>query len=277
MPPDRRLGQEQEFAGRLPHPPDLAGIELPRRRRQPGGCAGCGAVHAGTAQGARPARSVRSRTGHPHAAHLLSDLKRQFGNLGLAAAAYTAGRRGCRTGSRAAGACPPKPALMFLAITGRAPEEWRTPATGVEYPEGGAPRLGRAGEAADLPSGHRRTAAAEPRRRFALGRFGGPGRPWGIQLAGNFSKALALQSFARTRATYAKVIGEVRPMIIGTRLRNRGTRAFYRIFGSQPRRGRRRLPVRQDSSGGRRVHRSQNLKFSLKATSTSSIRPEAGD
>ena len=42
-------------------------------------------------------------------------------------------------------------------------------------------------------------------------------------------KALALQSFNRARSAYAGVIGEVRPMIIGTRLRNRGTRAFYRI------------------------------------------------
>ena len=65
--------------------------------------------------------------------------------------------------------------------------------------------------------------------RFALGVSEGPAAPWGIQLAGNFSKALALQSFSRARASYAGVIGDVRPMIIGTRLRNRGTRAFYRI------------------------------------------------
>ena len=65
--------------------------------------------------------------------------------------------------------------------------------------------------------------------RFALGGNEGPAAPWGIQLAGNFSKSLALQSFSRTRKLYAGVIGEVRPMIIGTRLRSRGTRAFYRI------------------------------------------------
>ena len=53
--------------------------------------------------------------------------------------------------------------------------------------------------------------------------------PWGIQLAGNFSKSIALASFGRARDRYAAILGDVRPMIIGTRLRHRGTRAFYRI------------------------------------------------
>jgi hypothetical protein len=50
-----------------------------------------------------------------------------------------------------------------------------------------------------------------------------------VQLAGNFSKDLALASFRRARESYAGVLGEVRPMIIGTRLRSRGTRPFYRV------------------------------------------------
>ena len=56
-----------------------------------------------------------------------------------------------------------------------------------------------------------------------------PRSPWGVQLAGNFSKSLALRSFQRAAASYARVIGDVQPMIIGTRLRSRGSRAFYRV------------------------------------------------
>ena len=56
-----------------------------------------------------------------------------------------------------------------------------------------------------------------------------PFAPWGVQLAGNFSKALALASYNRARQSYAAIIGEARPMIIVTRLRSRGTRAFYRV------------------------------------------------
>ena len=56
-----------------------------------------------------------------------------------------------------------------------------------------------------------------------------PFAPWGVQLAGNFSKARALATFARASGRLASIIGDVRPMVIGTRLRTRGTRAFYRV------------------------------------------------
>jgi hypothetical protein len=50
-----------------------------------------------------------------------------------------------------------------------------------------------------------------------------------VQLAGNFSKERALASFNRAQKQYAEVIGDARPMVIGTRLLSRGTRAFYRV------------------------------------------------
>jgi hypothetical protein len=56
-----------------------------------------------------------------------------------------------------------------------------------------------------------------------------PFAPWGVQLAGNFSKNRALASFSRTSQSYASILGDLQPMIIGTRLRNRGTRTFYRV------------------------------------------------
>jgi hypothetical protein len=56
-----------------------------------------------------------------------------------------------------------------------------------------------------------------------------PFAPWGVQLAGNFSKARALASFQRASSRHRAVIGELQPMVIGTRLRSRGTRAFYRV------------------------------------------------
>lgn len=172
----------------------------------------------------------------PHAAHLLADLKRQFGNLGLAAAAYNGGPTRVSNWLAGSGGLPAETRAYVLSITGRSPEEWRTPSSGkIEFPEGGAPapKQADATAAPEKPQTCLQVTAALrlPNRgdRFALGGTEGPAAPWGIQLAGNFSKALALQSFSRARSTYAGVIGEVRPMIIGTRLRNRGTRAFYRI------------------------------------------------
>ena len=177
----------------------------------------------------------------PHAAHLLADLKIQFGNLGLAAAAYNGGAGRVSKWLAGDGGLPAETRAYVAAITGAPADDWRTgPARAIEYPEGGAPEKSEKSETPatkdtkpEAPQTCLQVTASLriPSRgdRFALGLNEGPAAPWGIQLAGNFSKALALQSFNRARSSYAGVVGAVRPMIIGTRLRNRGTRAFYRI------------------------------------------------
>ena len=178
----------------------------------------------------------------PHAAHFLADLKKQFGNLGLAAAAYNGGSGRVSAWLAGSGGLPAETRAYVIAITGRPAEDWR-PAAAVEMPEGGAKPAETPDEADKKAEADKAEPAAGqtclqvtaalriPSRgdRFALPVEGGPAAPWGIQLAGNFSKSLALASFSRARSQYAKVIGDVRPMIIGTRFRNRGTRAFYRI------------------------------------------------
>ncbi|MEA1832229.1 lytic transglycosylase domain-containing protein [Methylobacterium durans] len=198
----------------------------------------------------------------PHAAHLLADHRRQFGNLGLAAAAYNGGPTRVANWLAGSGGLPTETRSYVYAVTGRPAEDWRPGSGSVEMgpPEGRSaqpegktpPAQSKAAQPDAKPpeSAEKKTAeTAEPALegpqtclqttaalripsrgdRFALGLNEGPAAPWGIQLAGNFSKTLALQSFSRARNLYASVIGEVRPMIIGTRLRNRGTRAFYRI------------------------------------------------
>ncbi len=166
----------------------------------------------------------------PHAAHLLADLNRQFGNLGLAAAAYNGGPGRVSSWLAGTGGLPVETRNYVLAITGAPAEDWRAGA-GIEMPEGADPKEKTAAKDTEKTCLQVTAVLRIPSRgdRFALGGNEGPAAPWGIQLAGNFSKALALQSFARTRKLYTSVIGDVRPMIIGTRLRSRGTRAFYRI------------------------------------------------
>ncbi|GEO98670.1 lytic transglycosylase domain-containing protein [Methylobacterium haplocladii] len=187
----------------------------------------------------------------PHAAHLLADLRTQFGNLGLAAAAYNGGPGRVSKWLAGTGGLPSETRAYVIALTGRPAEDWR-PGVQIEIaPEEGEPakksdaKPSETTQAPDAAKGVTKDAVAEPAQtciqvtallripsrgdRFALPVEGGVTAPWGIQLAGNFSKSLALASFSRTRSLYAGVIGDVRPMIIGTRLRFRGTRAFYRI------------------------------------------------
>ncbi len=185
----------------------------------PAGAQGVAQFMPGTARERGLADPFDPEQAIPHAAHLLADLNRQFGNLGLAAAAYNGGPGRVSAWLAGTGGLPAETRAYVIGITGAPAEDWRGGAEVASPQESGQNCL-QVTATLRIPSRG---------DRFALGVNEGPAAPWGIQLAGNFSKSLALQSFSRARSRYAGVIGEVRPMIIGTRLRSRGTRAFYRI------------------------------------------------
>ncbi|MEE7476149.1 lytic transglycosylase [Methylobacterium hispanicum] len=206
----------------------------------PAGAQGVAQFMPGTARERGLADPFDPEQAIPHAAHLLADLKRQFGNLGLAAAAYNGGPQRVTNWLAGTGGLPAETRAYVLWITGSPAEDFRNGAGGgaIEFPEGRPEKREAKTEPKPEPvietqqTCLQTTAALRiPSRgdRFATGPSEGPVAPWGIQLAGNFSKSLALASFSRARSAYAKVIGDVRPMIIGTRFRNRGTRAFYRV------------------------------------------------
>jgi hypothetical protein len=168
----------------------------------------------------------------PKAAELLAEHVQAFGNFGLAAAAYNGGAARLRTWIASRGELPAETRDFVLFVTGRSVDAWV-----------GEAKAGGSGSRA--PPGDARPClqlAATLRRpgREGVAYAGSGGEtafaPWGVQLAGNFSKALALASYARARQAYRAIVGEVTPMIIGTRLMSRGTRAFYRVRAPAPNR-----------------------------------------
>jgi hypothetical protein len=157
----------------------------------------------------------------PASAALLSDFIVQFGNFGLAAAAYNAGPTRLTNWLNAKGFLPQETRDYVRFITGRGVEDWvQDKAAGEQQ---SAPLPASAKSCLELAANLRRGVPAE--RVEALAAFA----PWGVQLAGNFSKELALATYSRARQRYVSIIGDLQPMIIGTRFRSRGTRAFYRI------------------------------------------------
>ncbi|KMO13742.1 lytic transglycosylase domain-containing protein [Methylobacterium platani] len=158
----------------------------------------------------------------PAAAHLLIDLRGRFGNLGLAAAAYNGGPGRVAAWLAGTGGLPAETRAYVSAITGRSAEDWAAAAKAEPKGDLAEPAGTRCLQvtAALRIRGRTDTFFAEAAAVLA---------PWGVQLAGNFSKSIALASFGRAKDRYAAILGDVRPMVIGTRLRNRGTRAFYRI------------------------------------------------
>jgi hypothetical protein len=160
----------------------------------------------------------------PKAARLLAELRTRFGNLGLAAAAYNAGAARVAGWLRDAGGLPAETQAYVRFVTLRDAAAW-------VFSGGGGWRGGAAGPFAE--EGGCSAVIAELRNANGDGEMldaaFAPFAPWGVQLAGNFSKALALAEFARAERRDAAVIGGLRPMIIGRRLRYLGTRPYYEV------------------------------------------------
>jgi len=151
----------------------------------------------------------------PKAARLLADLRQQFGNLGVAAAAYNAGPARVTSWLRGQGGLPAETWAYVRLVTGRDAAEWAS--------------QGHEPGSAEPPAESCLTVTAELRRDQGDDIGLAALAPWGVQLAANFSKALALAAFERARRRDAAVIGDLQPMIIGRVLRSRGTRRFYQI------------------------------------------------
>jgi hypothetical protein len=183
----------------------------------PAGAQGVAQFMPGTAAERRLADPFDPEQAIPEAAAFLAELVRQFGNLGLAAAAYNGGPTRVANWLDGKGGLPAETRNYVLVITSRPVDDWaRARDQTEEAGEGPAP-AGCVQVAALLRKGSPAQVAETPLA------------PWGVQLAANFSKAQALASYSRAYRSYAAILGDIQPMIIGTRLRSRGTRAFYRI------------------------------------------------
>jgi hypothetical protein len=183
----------------------------------PAGAQGIAQFMPGTAAARGVGNPFDPEDAIPKAADLLADLRRRFGNLGLAAAAYNAGP--ARVSSWLAGGFLPAETRDFvLIVTRHAVEDWAAP---------GAAALS---DDALFPEPTCLQATAGARLPGASEIAGTPlVAPWGVQLAGSFSKPAALAAFARARGLYGAILGDVEPMILGARMRSRGFARFYAV------------------------------------------------
>jgi len=184
----------------------------------PAGAQGVAQFMPGTASERGLADPFDPAAAIPASAKLLADLAQRFGNPGLAAAAYNAGANAVAGWLAGNGFLPVETQDYVVAITGHDVEEWR----GDKPPASASPdptepclasiaklRVARGPEASPIVSGL-----------FA---------PWGVQISGSFSKDSALRAFARAQHDYSSVIGNITPFVLGSVLRSRGWRPFYRV------------------------------------------------
>jgi len=157
----------------------------------------------------------------PKSAEFLRDLRAEFGNLGLAAAAYDAGPRRVRDWLNGRGGMPAETRAYVAAITGRPVEDWkRVKDAGMPSP----PAKGCTALVVEL----RRTPntfIASLEQHVATGMA----RPWGVELAAGFSRAQVLKTYAALEVRQRAALAGTDAMILHGPFRSRGTGNFYQV------------------------------------------------
>lgn len=165
----------------------------------------------------------------PKSAEFLKELWGQFGNLGLAAAAYNAGPRRIREWLDGTGYMPGETRNYVSAITGMTVDDWaaerrKSPAER----EKSKPEEVRAPGCGTLMAMLRRTPNRfldELTKRVVHA----IGQPWGVQLGAGFSRDKAMAMYARAFRRYETVLKDRDPGIQATSMRNRGGAVFYQV------------------------------------------------
>jgi hypothetical protein len=182
----------------------------------PAGAQGIAQFMPGTANERGLADPFDPEAAIPHSAAFLAALKNQFGNLGLAAAAYNGGPNRVARWVERGGMLPYETQAYVRFITGRPVEEWRLGA-------GETPPPRRARRPIASPRSPR---SASPRRpcwsRAPMGRSA-------CSSPGNTSKARAIASYQRVAARFASLLAGKPTMILGSAVPGRGRGRFYRV------------------------------------------------
>jgi hypothetical protein len=175
----------------------------------------------------------------PKSAEFLRELRNEFGNLGLAAAAYNAGPRRVRDWLEGRGGLPAETQHYVETITGRPAAEWAKAGTG-KPPEAGEPRSSPITCATmtammrDAPSLYLSRLTRQIEKSAAS--------PWGVQVSAGFSRERTLASYSNIEKRHRESLGGLDPIIIQTTLRSRGTHPFYQVrIGADTRAGADRL------------------------------------
>ena len=158
-----------------------------------------------------PATARSSRLANPFdplesiakSGQLLRDLRREFGNLGLAAAAYNAGSRRVRDWLGGRRPLPRETRDYVRFVTGRSVEEWAGGQTNpVEMPTVEAVWCNLSATNLIQPE----PDASRPRRETI--------KPWGVEVIGGPTPAKALARYREWRSKYAAIVADREPHVV---------------------------------------------------------------
>jgi Transglycosylase SLT domain/SPOR domain len=159
------------------------------------------------------------------AARLLSQLRTEFGNLGLAAAAYNAGPRRVRDWLAGLRTLPGETRAYVEAVTGRSVEEWAgsRASDNVAVPTDTNPCSKLAGLTSD------RQAMLQAHEPTSVSKAAGVknSAPWGLQLIGDSSEVRALSAYRALQKRFPVILGNRDPLVLRTPAK--GAASWYRV------------------------------------------------
>jgi hypothetical protein len=176
----------------------------------------------------------------PKSAEFLRELRREFGNLGLAAAAYNAGPRRVREWIAGTGPLPSETRTYVRAITGASAEQWSKGADAPREPKSDANCKTLMALLKRSPSDF--VTALE--HKVTTGVM----QPWGVILGSNNSRDRILTKYAELQRRHAAVLEGRDPIVIE---RRRGPLPRYQVrIGAETRTAANELCYRIHKSGG---------------------------
>jgi hypothetical protein len=159
----------------------------------------------------------------PKSAEFLSELRNQFGNLGLGAAAYNAGPRRVQEWLAGSGPMPQETRNYVTAITGTSVDDWAAAGSKGRMLDRAPHSSCRELMALLKRAPNSFVTELEQHVRFAAAKL------WGVQLAAAFDRNKALAMYARAMKRLRAVIGDQDPSLLSSLMRTRGTRTFYQV------------------------------------------------
>jgi hypothetical protein len=159
----------------------------------------------------------------PKSAEFLAELRSQFGNLGLAAAAYNAGPRRVQDWLAGKGAMPLETRNYVIAITGSSVDDWAGAGKGGKTPAAAPTTTCRDLMALLKRAPNPFVAQLEQHVKLAAAKL------WGVQLAAGFDRNKALAMYARAMKRLSAVVGDQDPSLLASVDRSRGSHMFYMV------------------------------------------------
>jgi hypothetical protein len=159
----------------------------------------------------------------PKSAEFLNELRNQFGNLGLAAAAYNAGPKRVQDWLAGSGPMPQETRNYVVAITGTTVDDWAAAGKNAKMSDRAPNSSCRQLMALLRRAPNSFVTQLEQHVTLAAAKL------WGVQLAAGFDRNKALAMYARAMTRLRAVIGDQDPSLLSSVMRNRGTNAFYQV------------------------------------------------